>query len=107
MLDNQFYFNVKDDKVKVSFKRGVNLPEFLQVVFTGTLNAMLQIVNTQRPEDQLKTKEEIYDMFNAGASRTLEYFAPEIEMRPNLTAQAILEAEDKIMKRNAKSKRVR
>ena len=31
------------------------------------------------------------------ASRTLELFAPEYELRPGLTAQAILEAENRII----------
>ena len=38
-------------------------------------------------------------MYNAAASNTLSYFAPEIEMRPHLTAQAILEAENNIINR--------
>lgn len=99
MLDNQFNFNVQNDKVRVTFKRGVPIPDFLQVIFTGTLNAMQQIVNTTPEDDRERVKGEIYDMFNAGASRTLEYFAPELELRPDLTTQAILEAEDRIMDR--------
>lgn len=114
MLDNQFNFSVENDKVKVTFKRSVPIPDFLQVVLTGTLNAMQQIVNTTPESDKERVKGELYDMFNAGASRTLEYFAPELELRPDLTTQAILEAEDRIMdrtiaarkKKNAKSKRV-
>jgi hypothetical protein len=42
-------------------------------------------------------KEDLYDMYNAAASNTLNIFAPDIEMRPHLTAQAILEAENKII----------
>ena len=103
MQDNQIYFNIKDDKVRVSYKKELPLMDFLQITLTGILNAMLQIVKvSDNPE---LTKEELYDMFNKAASRTLEIFAPEIEMRPDLTTQAILEAEDKIIERALKGQK--
>jgi hypothetical protein len=106
MLDNQINFDVKEGKVKLSFKRKPNLTEFLQIIFTGCLQAMKAIVAAAPAKDREKVQEELYDLFNAGASRTLDLFAPNIEMRPHLTTQAIMEAEDAIIARS-RNKRVK
>jgi hypothetical protein len=103
MEDNKIFFEIKDNKVHVTYEHPtLTLPDFLQVISTGVLQAMISIV-AAAPEDQrTQVKEELYDMYNAAASNTLNYFAPEIEMRPHLTAQAILEAEDNIINRQYK-----
>lgn len=42
-------------------------------------------------------REEIYDDYNASASSLLMQFIPDKELRPDLTEQAILEMENKIL----------
>lgn len=106
MKDNQIHFNVKDNKVKISYKTPPNLEEFMQITFTAILSAMQATVHSQKTEaEQDQCKAELYDMLNVAASRTLEFFAPEYELRPNLTTQAILEAENKIIEREVKNKK--
>ena len=104
MQNNQIHFNVQDDKVKISFKHNPNLTEFLQIIFTGSLQAMRAIVAAAPEEERENVQEELYDLFNAGASRTLDLFAPNIEMRPHLTTQAIMEAENAIIERTRKKR---
>jgi hypothetical protein len=54
--------------------------------------------NDEVPEEHKQAvKEEMYDMFNIGASNVLQEFAPDIEARPDLTTEAIMKAEDEIM----------
>jgi hypothetical protein len=55
-------------------------------------------------KERENVQEELYDLFNAGASRTLDLFAPNIEMRPHLTTQAIMEAENAIIERTRKKR---
>jgi isopenicillin N synthase-like dioxygenase len=51
------------------------------------------------PEYNIKTiKEDLYDALNAGASHILELFAPEIELRPDITVEALARMEREIMK---------
>lgn len=97
MKNNQIYFNVKDGKVRISYKEAVPFAEFLQIISTGILAAMNAVVEMVPEELKAQTKEDLYDMYNAAASTTLNYFAPEIEMRPHLTTQAILKAENEIL----------
>jgi hypothetical protein len=64
---------------------------------------MNSIVNAAPEDSKQNTKEELYDMYNAAASNTLFIFAPDIEMRPHLTSEAILKAEDEIINANFKA----
>lgn len=78
--------------VKYKASQAITFPEALQLLSTVILGMMQQTV-----EKNPDAKGELYDMLNMAASRTLEQFAPEYELRPNLTAQAILEAENRII----------
>lgn len=61
-------------------------------------SAFLHILN-RAAETTPKDKEILYDSANALFSNILQSFAPEIEMRPDLTVEAILEAENAILDR--------
>ena len=97
MEDNTITLTLKDGKVKVEQEKPLDLSVYLQIMLTGILTAMNQIV-AQAPEEEEQTvKEELYDMLNHGASNVLSTFAPDLELRPNLTERAILKAEDEII----------
>lgn len=107
MENNKLTFTIKDNQIKVEYDHPMNIQEYLQVISTGvlvSLNAVVQAIPETNPEARAQAKEDLYDMYNAAASNTLHYFAPEIDMRPHLTAQAILEAENAIIEREAKQK---
>lgn len=98
-MSNQIYFNLDDKNgVKVSFKQSVPFTEFLQIVSTGVLAAMNAVVASTPDAQKQIVKEDLYDMLNTSASNVLSFFAPEIEMRPHLTTQAILEAENNLIR---------
>lgn len=99
MKDNQIIFDIdKNGKVKTHFKKQISLTDFLQVTCTAQLAYLQTVVNqAQTSEQQQKIKEELYDLYNAAASTTLNIFAPEIELRPHLTTQAILKAENQLI----------
>ena len=92
--NNQIYFNVKDNKVTVKSRGPVTFEDMSQILFTGLLGAMRQVVDSAANEHKESVKGHIYDMVNQAASRTLEMFAPEYELHPDLTARAMMEAED-------------
>ena len=84
---------VQDDKTSMTFSEPApTFEELLQGVFSNILGVMHSAV-----EHAPEAKGQLYDCFNMAASRTLELFAPEYELRPGLTAQAILEAENRII----------
>lgn len=104
-MDNLIKFKITNGQIKCSTQHPLPLPDFFQITFTAMLTAMKAVVDAQEEEHKEQCKEDIYDMFNAAASNTLSYFAPEIEMRPHLTSQAILEAENKIIDRALQAKK--
>lgn len=95
MQNNQIHFNVNEGKVKVSFRKPVSLPDFLQIVQTGILTALNSFLESA--DDKEKGKQELFDLYNTACSNTLHYFAPEYDLRPDLTAEAILRAENDII----------
>lgn len=101
--DTTIKFTVKNGQASVSYTNPVSITDMFQIVFTGLLAGMNATVASCPEDQQVQAKEDLYDMLNAAASNTLAYFAPEIEMRPHLTADAILEAENAIIERNAKA----
>ena len=73
--------------------------DILSMTMTLCLSAMRQVVSSVSEDCKAEAKGALYDTFNVTASELLELFAPEFELRPNLTAQAILEAENAIVMR--------
>lgn len=74
--------------------------ELIRILMLAALNAMKEVVNNTEEEHRQACKEELYDYFNKSASAVLETFAPEIELRPDLTTEAILKAENEILDEN-------
>jgi len=68
-----------------------NLPDYVTVMFTAVLALARKHAGTS------EQTEAIYDMLNEAATGMLHVFAPEIDMRPHLTEEAILQAENAIM----------
>lgn len=95
MTNNQIHFNLHNNKVKVSFQKPVSLPDFLQIVQTGILYALNSYLESAH--DKEIAKEELYNLYNTACSNTLHYFAPEYDLHPTLTAEAILRAENDII----------
>lgn len=101
MYDNYIHIKLKDGKVGVNFQSNLPVDDFLALMSTAILSALRQTVAALPKEEQPSATEQLFDMYNAAASNTLHLFAPEIDMRPNLTEQAILEAENNILIRQA------
>jgi hypothetical protein len=96
--DNKIVMRIKDGKIIVNADVPVSFEDFLSACCTVLLGSMNDITSQQKPENVAECKGALYDTFNCMVSGVLEKFAPEFELRPNLTTKAILEAENKIIK---------
>lgn len=110
-FDKYLIIGLKQDGKTATFQTSKNMtfPEAMQLTFSTVLNVanatykqgFKHILNTVPPEEQaqraLELKQEIYDAINVAASNVLELFAPELELRPDLTSEAILKAENEIL----------
>lgn len=76
----------------------------MQAFCTAILNLMNKCTadfnaTTEDETERQRFKEFLYDEANANMSNVLEAYAPELDAHPNLTEQAILEAENAILEK--------
>lgn len=93
----------EDNKIKTQIDTPMPIDDLMPILFTVQLSYMKQFMK-QVSEDPETTpeiiqglKEDLYDKYNAGASNVLYLFAPDEELRPDLTVEAMKQAEDKYM----------
>lgn len=92
----------KTGKIDTNFDKPVRLDDFMTVLFTVQLEMMKgTLAQAQKsdltPEQINLIRDDIYDKYNAGASNVLYLFAPDNELHPDLTVEAMKAAEDKYM----------
>lgn len=104
VTNNQIYYTVKDNKVTVKTRGPATFDEVLQTTISGLIGVMMSLVSTAEKQEQDTIKQDLYDRFNVSASRALEIFAPEYELRPDLTSTAILQAENAILNKHARDR---
>lgn len=87
----------EDGQLDIALSGIPDFPTFAQHLFTGLLAMMDQTRNRAPAEHIREATEELYDMVNNAASNTLSMFAPEIDMRPTVTTEALLRMENQVM----------
>lgn len=96
--------NLDEEKnqMETNIDKPARIDDLMTVFFTLQLDLMnnfiKQIADSGAPEEHIKAlKEDLYDKYNAGASNLLYLFIPDQELRPDLTVEAMKEAEDRYM----------
>lgn len=85
---------------------GLDYPTVTQMMAQAQLHFMQRTLAAapETDEKQMKAlKGEIYDIYNATASNVLDMFDPTAEKCTNLTAEAILKAENEILEKDGKA----
>lgn len=80
----------------------LHVADYINITLAAQLNMFNDIVHKTKEEDKENVRGELYDMYNLAASAFLKAFAPDLELRPDLTEEAILRAENEILKEKAK-----
>lgn len=81
---------ITDDGMCIA-SESLTAADYINVTLTSQLNLFRNLVELGQ------SQEELYDMYNQSASAFLETFAPDLELRPDLTAEAILEKENELI----------
>lgn len=115
---NKLILTEENGQFNMHTENPVNFQTVTQMLLTAMLGACRATVEAavadyDKNEDLQKKvgketfiehlKGELYDMVNFGVTNMLGEFAPEIENHPDLTAQAIMEAENAILDKVAKA----
>lgn len=93
-------FTVNPDNAIDIETKGLSLPAFIQICFVGIHSAVESYIKnaTNLTEKQIELmKQDLFDMINNGASTLLDKTFPDISLRPDLTEEAILQAENNII----------
>lgn len=78
--------------------RGMILPKAIQLCLAAIELLCKQTLSRAEDPNLVKSLEEdMYEMINMGASSLLDRLFPEIEMRPDITVDALIEAENKLI----------
>lgn len=88
---------IKDGKIETQTSGNIQLPQLVNVMLSYIIGMFRNAVQTAPEEYRKQVTETLYDLLNYSASSALATFAPDIELRPDLTAEAILKAENDIL----------
>lgn len=79
----------------------LHVADYINITLAAQLNMFNDILRRADEEEREHTRGELYDMYNLAASAFLKAFAPELELRPGLTEEAIMRAENEILEERA------
>ena len=90
----------KNKQIKVEAQKCI-LPQAISLCLCA-IEAMCKqtLSRTDDPELLQSLEEDMYEMINIGASSLLDKLFPHISARPDLTVDAIMKAEDELIKEN-------
>lgn len=75
----------------------LHVADYINITLAAQLNMFNDILHRAKEEDKENLRGELFDMYNLAASAFLKAFAPELELRPGLTEEAIMRAENEIL----------
>lgn len=85
-------------KLTLESTRSYTLSEAVLLLLNAILFYVRRAVERLPEKDRAEAKKSIYDMLNLRFSGLLETFAPEYELRPDLTSEAIMTMENELLK---------
>ena len=87
----------KNKTMTVQVEKAI-LPEAIQLCLAAIEALCKQTLSkADTPELKQSLEEDMYEMINLGASTLLDKMFPHISMRPDLTVDAIMQAEDELL----------
>lgn len=87
-----------DNKVEIQTTDGMDLVTLLQLTCSVQLQALKNATPARPHQDYEAVRDHLYDLYNFAVSQVLSMYAPDLELRPDLTTEAILRAEDEILR---------
>lgn len=85
------------EEISVSVDSPLEFEEALISVGNVYLHFLRSFLNTAPAEHQETAKQQMYDFANNNFSSLLELFAPEFELRPGLTEEALMRFENEAL----------
>jgi len=99
----------QDGKLHIETTKDYSINDFTLLLLNAVLTSARDAISQAPAGKEEDYKKNVYDMLNLRFTGVLETLAPEYELRPGLTEEAIMKAENEMMaeetaKANAMSK---
>lgn len=91
----------KDKTIRLATESPLSFDEVLNLTMSAVLSMANTITNQVPEEHRQQVKEHIFDQINLAASALLSQFAPEIDLRKDIQADAIMQLEDELLTKRA------
>lgn len=89
---------IKDDQsIEITTEGELHFQDMVTMFGNATLHLSRGYLEGVPLEHQESMKEQMYDYLNQRFTSVLELFAPEYELRPGLTEEAIMKAENEVL----------
>ena len=92
---NRSLFIMEQGSVVAS--ESIPVGEALEMLFRGGIGVCLSCVDKAPEEDKQQAKEDMFDLYNTLASSALQFLAEDGDIRPDLTEEAIMKAEEELL----------
>jgi hypothetical protein len=88
---------LSEGKVHIEHQGELHFEDAINTLTTAMLFYMNQFTKNVKEEHQEHVRQTVYDFANDRFTQVLEMYAPEFELRPHLTTEAIMKAENEIL----------
>lgn len=88
----------KNGNLHIQIDGAPTIEQISHMLMNTQLHVMRETLKKVPEAQKEQVKALIFDLVNLKMSAVLESFAPDYELRPNLTAEAIVKAENEILK---------
>ena len=91
----------KENELRLQTEQPLGFEDILNLSLSAVLSMANEITNKADPNQKQAVKEYLFDQINMAASALLAQFAPEIDLRKDIQAEAILALEEQILTERA------
>ena len=93
----------KENELRLQTEQPLGFEDILNLTLSAVLSVATTITNNAPDANKQQVKEYLFDQINMAASSLLAQFAPEIDLRKDIQAEAILTLEEQILTERAQA----
>ena len=91
----------KENELRLQTEQPLGFEDIINLSLSAVLSVATTIANNAPDDKRQQVKEYLFDQINLAASALLSQFAPEIDLRKDIQAEAILTLEEQLLTERA------
>lgn len=93
----------KENELRLQTEQPLGFEDILNLTLSAILSMANEITNNAPADKRQQVKEYLFDQINLSVSALLAQFAPEIDLRKDIQAEAILALEEQLLTERAQA----